>query len=46
MWIKHVLKELQLIKDNPMQLYCDIKAVINIAHNFVHYDKTKHMEVD
>ena len=29
-----------------MQLYCDNKAAINIAHNHVHHDKTKHVEVD
>lgn len=46
MWIERVLKELQLIKNSPMQLYCDNKAAINIAHNPVHHDRTKHVEVD
>ena len=29
-----------------MQLFCDNKATINIAHNPVHHDQTKHVEVD
>ena len=29
-----------------MQLYCDNKATISIAHNPVHHDRTKHVEVD
>ena len=30
----------------PMKLYCDNKAAISIAHNPVHHDRTKHVEVD
>ena len=29
-----------------MQLYCNNKATISIAHNPVHHDRTKHVEVD
>lgn len=29
-----------------MQLYCDNKSTISIAHNSVHHDRTKHVEVD
>lgn len=29
-----------------MQLYCDNKSAINIAHNLVLHDRTKHIEVD
>lgn len=29
-----------------MKLYSDNKAAINIAHNPVHHDRTKHVEVD
>ena len=29
-----------------MRQYCDNKATINIAHNPVQYDKTKHVEID
>ena len=27
-------------------MYCDNKAAISIAHNPVHHDRTKHIEVD
>lgn len=29
-----------------MEFYCDNKATISIAHNPVHHDRTKHVEVD
>ena len=29
-----------------MKLYCDNKSAINIAHNPIQHDKTKHIEVD
>ena len=31
---------------NPIRLYCDNKAVCDIAHNSVQHDRTKHVEVD
>ena len=29
-----------------MKLYCDNKSAINIAHNLIQHDRTKHIEVD
>lgn len=29
-----------------MRVYCDNKSAINIAHNPVQHDRTKHIEVD
>ena len=29
-----------------MKMYCDNKVVINISHNSIHHDRTKHVEVD
>ena len=29
-----------------MKLYCDNKIAIEIAHNLIQYDHTKHMEID
>lgn len=30
----------------PMRLYCDDKFAINITHNLLQHEKTKHMKVD
>ncbi|KAL5543170.1 hypothetical protein UlMin_010880 [Ulmus minor] len=46
MWLKILLKELQVTTSEIMKLYYDNKTVINIAHNPVHHDKTKHVEID
>ena len=46
MWIKRLLEELKLSQNDPMKLYCDNQAAISIAHNPVHRDRTKHIEVD
>ena len=46
LWIKHVLQELGVDYGSPMRLYCDNKAAIEIAHNPVQHDRTKHVEVD
>ncbi|KAA3458615.1 Cysteine-rich RLK (RECEPTOR-like protein kinase) 8 [Gossypium australe] len=32
--------------EGPMKLYCGNKSTINIAHNLVQHDHTKHIEVD
>lgn len=29
-----------------MELYCDNKTMMGIAHNHIQHDKTKHVEVD
>ena len=41
-----MFKELRIPSDGPMILYCDNKATINGAHNPVHHDRTKHIEID
>lgn len=32
--------------EGPLRLYCDNKSAINIAHNPIQHDKTKHIEID
>ena len=29
-----------------MRLYCDNKSAINISHNFIQHECTKHIEID
>ena len=46
LWIKIILTNLGITLKEPMRLYCDNQATINIAHNLVHHDRTNHMEID
>lgn len=45
-WLKILIRDLGLVSEEPMRHYCDNKAAINIAHNLVQHDRTKHIEVD
>ena len=46
LWLKKLLEDLKVTSSMPMKLYCDKKATINIAHNPVQHDRTKHVKVD
>ena len=41
-----MLQELGIESETPLQVYCDNQAAISIAHNPIHHDRTKHVEVD
>ncbi|RVX15531.1 Retrovirus-related Pol polyprotein from transposon RE1 [Vitis vinifera] len=45
-WIKRVLSELGQTSSSPILMMCDNQAVISIAKNPVHHDRTKHVEID
>jgi transposase InsO family protein len=46
LWIRKVLTELGFEPNNEMKLFCDNKAAIDISHNPVLHDRTKHIEID
>ncbi|XP_040362272.1 uncharacterized protein LOC112202395 [Rosa chinensis] len=46
LWLRNLLRDLGFRQEKAMQLYCDNKAAIEIAHNPVQHDRTKHVEVD
>ncbi|RVW77225.1 Copia protein [Vitis vinifera] len=46
LWLKIILEDLKIKWKMPMRLYCNNKSAINIAHNLVQHDRTKHVEVD
>lgn len=46
LWIRNLLRDLGFKPKRAMQLHCDNKASIDIAHNPVQHDRTKHVEVD
>jgi len=46
LWLKDLLKELRVLRNETMMLHCDNVAAINIANNPVQFDRTKHVEID
>lgn len=44
--LKIILENLRIKWDKPMSLYCDNKFAINIAHNLVQHNRTKHIKID
>jgi hypothetical protein len=44
--LRILLSELGLLNGEPLQLYCDNQAAINLVHNPVQHDRTKHIEID
>jgi hypothetical protein len=46
LWLKKLVTELGFELRKEMQLFCDNKVAIDISHNPVQHDRTKHIEVD
>ena len=46
LWLRRLLRDLGFGPQKPIDLYCDNKTAIAIAHNPVQHDRTKHVEVD
>lgn len=46
LWLRMLLEELKINTRMPLKLLCDNTAALNICHNLVHHDCTKHVEVD
>ena len=46
LWVKIIMEDLKVQLSKPIKLYCDNKSTINIAHNPVQHDRTKHIEID
>jgi hypothetical protein len=46
LWLRSLLKELRLLRNETMMLLCNNVAAINIANNPVQFDRTKHVEID
>ena len=45
-WIKGILKHIEIEQAAPMTMHCDNQAAIHIASNSVFHERTKHIEVD
>ena len=44
LWLKIILDDLKIKLEEPMRLYYDNKSTINIVHNSMQHDKTKHID--
>ena len=44
--IRMMFSDLGMKLEGLIKLYCDNKLAISIAHNPIHYDRTKHMEIN
>jgi hypothetical protein len=45
-WIKHLLRDMNIEHAKPMQMYYDNQVARHITTNPVFYERTKHIEVD
>lgn len=43
---RRLLTELKAASEEPIKHYCDNKTTSSIAHNHVHHDRTKQVEID
>jgi len=46
LWLKRLLTEIGFAPNYEMDLFCDNKAAIDISHNPVKHERTKHVEID
>ena len=46
LWLRSLLIEVGFPLSSAMNLFCDNKAAIDISHNPIQHDRTKHVEVD
>ena len=46
LWLRSLLKSLGFKQEWSMPLHCDNIVAVEIAHNPIQYDRTKHVEID
>jgi hypothetical protein len=45
-WLHWLLADMKVSFSHPTPIYCDNKSSIQIAHNSVFHERTKHIEID
>jgi hypothetical protein len=45
-WLRWLLSDMGILLSQPTPMYCDNKSAIQIAHNSVFHERTKHIEID
>ena len=46
LWLRSLLKSLGFKQEWSMSLHCDNTTAVEIAHNLVQHDRTKHVEIE
>ena len=46
LWLRWLLKDMGVLHSTATSLHCDNRSAIQIAHNDVFHDRTKHIEID
>ena len=46
LWLQQLLIEVGFASSSTMNLFCDNKAAIDIAHNPIQHNRTNHVELD
>jgi len=45
-WLRWLLADMRISFSHPTPMYCDNQSSIQIAHNSVFHERTKHIEID
>ena len=45
-WLRWLLQDMEISQSNDTNVYCDNYSVIQIAHNDLFHECTKHIEID
>lgn len=45
-WLKQLLRDLQVVCSSPSLMFCDNVAAVHIASNPIFHERTKHIEID
>nr|XP_017221797.1 PREDICTED: uncharacterized mitochondrial protein AtMg00810-like [Daucus carota subsp. sativus] len=45
-WLRWLLEDMSVTHSQATSIYCDSKSAIDIAHNDVFHERTKHIEID
>ena len=46
LWLQWLLQDLGVPVTSPIKVFCDNQSAIQIAHNDVFHERTKHIEID
>jgi hypothetical protein len=45
-WLRWLLVDMRVFFSHPIPMYCDNQSSIQITHNSVFHERTKHIEID